>query len=94
MLARKLADYVLERETMIRVDTPLSVYASTFIIYGEELDKNGAEVFMQHAINTNYFKDAENSCDEFPDIPKQVTRILKETEVTEEAKNIVKGLSD
>lgn len=90
MLAKKLADYVLEKETMIKVDTPLSVYASTFIVYGEELNIDGADAFIQYALDTNYFKDAENSGDEFPDIPAQVTRILKSVKITDEAKEIVK----
>lgn len=89
MRAKKLADYILKKGTNIKVDTPLSVYASTFIILGEEKGINGEEAFIQYALNTNYLKDNKNSEDEFPDIPKQILEILEDIEITNEAKKIV-----
>lgn len=88
MRAKKIADYILTKEQNIRVDVPLSVYVDTFLVLGAERGIDGAEAFIQHALNTKYLKDNINTVQEFPDIPKQVGRILDEILITEEAKRI------
>lgn len=89
MKAKKIADYILSKETNIKVDTPLSVYVDTFLVLAKEKGINGPESFIQHALNTNYLKDNKNSEDEFPDIPKQVLEVLENIEITNEARKIV-----
>lgn len=94
MKAKKLAKYVLSKETQIRVDVPLSVYADTFIVLGEERSVDGGLAFIQHVLDTNFLTDNCNTDDEFPDIPKQINKILDNITITSEAKQIMKGIGD